>query len=106
MTQLLARVQHKRYALSAPVELRRGGDEKAAGLLIELSQETARISQLEPGRYEPGEAVTLKTPCGRTINAYVHSTFGARANVRFSEALRLPELVELLDANRSQPAVA
>lgn len=96
----------RRYAMSAPVELQHDIQGKAAGLLIELTQETARISQLEPGQYTPGDSITVKTPCGRKLDALVHSTFGCRANVRFAAALRLPELAELLDANRAQPAVA
>lgn len=105
MTQMLARAHH-RYALSAPVELQRKGRKKAAGLLIELSQDAARISQLEPGRYVTGDSITLKTPCGKRLDAHVHSAFGARANIRFAPALHLTELAELLDANKQDAAVA
>lgn len=96
----------RRYAMAAPVELWKGSCEKVAGLLIELTQETARISQLEPGKYAPGDSITLKTPCGRTLEALVHSTFGGRANIRFASALHLPELADLIDANRSQALYA
>ena len=96
----------RRYAMSAPVELQHEIQGTMAGLLIELTQESARISQLQPGTYAAGDSITVQTPCGRKLPALVHSTFGSRANVRFAEALHLPELAQLLDANRSQAALA
>ncbi|WP_271078077.1 PilZ domain-containing protein [Aurantiacibacter sp. MUD61] len=99
MAQFFARA-HRRYAHNLPIELQPADmladAAKAAGLLIEISQEYARVSQLECDAYEPGDIVTVTTPCGKSRKARVRWTREAIAGLRFEEALRLQELTDWL----------
>ncbi len=95
MNTMLARA-HRRYALHLPVELRSDTASKNSGLLIEISQEHARISQLERDAYQPGDPVTVRTPCGMKRHGHIRWTRANIAGVRFEEALRLNELADWL----------
>lgn len=59
MTVLTIR-SHKRYAVRQSVGLAKTGGDTATGLLIELSSEGFRISNLGRGEYTVGEAVTVE----------------------------------------------
>ena len=59
MTVLTIRA-HKRYAVRQPVKLGKPGVAPAKGLLIELSSEGLRISNLSRGDYAIGEQVTVE----------------------------------------------
>ena len=48
---------HKRYAVRQLVSLRKAGGRRAEGLMIELSSEGFRISNLKRGEHVAGEAV-------------------------------------------------
>jgi len=51
---------HRRYAVRQPVRLGRSDGEAARGLLIELSSEGLRISNLGRRDYAIGEEVTVE----------------------------------------------
>lgn len=91
----------RRFALRMPVELL--GEElgKIGGLLIELSQDCARVSQLPMGELQSGALVTLETPCGMRRPARVRCASNGTASLRFENALHLPELGALIEANRA-----
>lgn len=93
---------HKRYALRMPVELQRKGRKDASGLLIELSQEGARISNLGRGKYEAGDELVVVTPCGKELEATIRWSHDGIAGIRLDPALRLPEMSDLLHADRRE----
>lgn len=95
---------HRRYAHNLPVELC-GTDRASAtgtsdGLLIEISLESARISQLHANPYQPGDVVMVQTPCGKQREARISWTRAGLAGVKFERALHLQELGDWL-ASRS-----
>jgi hypothetical protein len=95
---------YKRYATRLPVELRRAGRKPMCGLLIELSQQGARVSNLGRGKLAVGDAVTLVTPDGMTFAAIVRWAHDGLAGLRLEQSLHLPELRGLLDLNRREAA--
>lgn len=98
---------NRRYALQVPVELQSHEEARtAAGLLIELSLETARISQLGDAEYLPGQRVTLTTRCGRMMPARVRYSHEGIAGLQFDNALHLPELSQWVTDYRKELAAA
>ena len=100
MTVLTIRA-HKRYALRQPVRLAKSGAAPARGLLIELSSEGCRISNLGGATYDVGEQVAihvdeLKLP-GRIRWAH-----DGLAGVRLDDALRIHQLAELIALGRNE----
>ena len=105
MNTMLGRA-HRRYALHLPVELRSDSVSKANGLLIEISQEHARISQLERDTYQPGDPVTVRTPCGMKRQGHIRWTRATIAGVRFEEALHIHELADWLSTRHENHEAA
>ncbi len=97
---------HRRYALRMPAKLQGKNRQEANCLLIELSQHGARVSNLGERAYETGEFVTLQTRCGKTLEATVRWAHDGLAGLYLTRSLHLPELSEMLDANRNQSAAA
>lgn len=97
---------HRRYALHLPVELRSETASKAKGLLIEISQECARISQLERDTYQPGDTVIVRSPCGMKREGRIRWTRATNAGVRFADPLRLHELSDWLSTRHENHAAA
>ena len=93
---------HRRYALKMPAKLRKTGGKPAACLLIELSQHGARISNLGERTYAQGEEVELHTDCGKTLGGIIRWAHDGLAGVQLARSLHLPELSELLQANRQE----
>lgn len=83
-----------------PVELRKSGCKPAQGLLIELSAQGARISNVGQRTYEQGEAVTLELADGRRLDGTVRWAHDRVVGVRLAPALHLPEMSELIATNR------
>ncbi|APE28518.1 PilZ domain-containing protein [Aurantiacibacter gangjinensis] len=90
---------HKRYATRLPVQLRRAQRKDATGLLIELSQHGARISNLGGGKYEAGDAVTITTPTDEELPGTIRWAHDGIAGVRLDKPLHLPEIKDLLELN-------
>ncbi len=91
---------HKRYAVRLPVELHKKGRKPARGLLIELSQQGARISNLGGRAYQLGDEVTVLTDCGRELPGTVRWSHDGLAGIRLDRTLHAPELKDFLEANR------
>ncbi|MGB3797943.1 MAG: PilZ domain-containing protein [Alteraurantiacibacter sp.] len=97
---------HKRYATRLPVELRRDSRKAASGLLIELSQQGARISNLGRSKFEMGDEITITTSSDCEIEGTIRWAHDGLAGVRLNRPLHLPEMRDLLELNRrEQPEV-
>ena len=97
---------HRRYALRMPSKLKGEGRKAASCLLIELSQDGARLSNLGQRKFHVGESVVLDTDCGRNLNGTIRWAHDGRAGFEFVQPLHLPELAEMIDANRRDSAAA
>ena len=94
----------RRYAFCMPVEIERTSPATERGLLIELSQDCARISQLTCGDYEDGEQVTILATPERRICGAIRNTGNGVARVRLDRPLTSTELYQLVERNRQQQA--
>lgn len=93
---------YKRYATRLPVKLRREGRKAAKGLLIELSQQGARISNLGRGKYEVGDSVVIVAPADLEIEGTIRWAHDGLAGIRLNRSLHLPEMRDLLELNRRE----
>lgn len=95
---------YKRYATRLPVDLRREGRNIVSGLLIELSQQGARISNLGRSKFEMGDAIVIVTPGKLEIEGTIRWAHDGLAGVRLNRSLHLPEMRDLLELNRREQA--
>ena len=97
---------HRRYATRLPVTLNRnmGHTRGTCGLLIELSQHGARISNLGAVHYAMGDAVELRMENGDTLPGTVRWAPDGLAGIRLDRPLHLPELRALLELNAARDA--
>lgn len=105
MTVLTIRA-HRRYALRMPAQLQSESGKPARCLLIELSQDGLRISNLGERKLEPGEAVTLDMQCGKTMPGKIRWARDGVAGVLLDQPLHLPEMSEIIHADRRETAAA
>ena len=91
---------HRRYALRTPAKLTQSGRKAAKCLLIELSQEGARLSNLGGRDFAQGEEVTLVTECGKRMAGIIRWAHDGRAGVRLDRALHMPEMTALIEGSR------
>ena len=98
MTVLMIR-SGKRYAVRADVTLV-AEEGKRAGLIIELSAEGCRISNLGDTRYAIGEEVVVTTRRGRKLPGRIRWSHDNVAGVRFDAALHLDDLTGMVAACR------
>ncbi|WP_120078382.1 PilZ domain-containing protein [Aurantiacibacter odishensis] len=96
---------YKRYATRLPVQLRRDGRKAARGLLIELSQQGARISNLGRSKYEAGDKVVI-VASDTQIEGTIRWAHDGLAGVRLDRSLHLPEMRDLLELNRREQSIA
>jgi hypothetical protein len=106
MTVLTIRA-HKRYAVRQPVRLGKPGGAPAKGLLIELSSEGFRISNLGRCDYAIGEQVTVELG-ELSLGGRIRWTHDGIAGVRLDRALYASQIGELiaLDRDRVETRVA
>ena len=98
MTVLTIRA-HKRYATRQPVRLRAGRGKPIEGLLIELSAEGIRVSNLGPAQFDIGQTVTVEV--GDTdYQGRIRWAHDGIAGVRLDRALHCPEIAQLLELGR------
>jgi len=90
---------HKRYAVRQPVRLDKSCGKPAKGLLIELSCEGCRISNLEQGGYTVGEAVTVRLG-DLSLGGRIRWAHDGIAGVRLDQALYPSQLGELVARDR------
>ena len=98
---------HKRYAVRQPVRLGKPGGEPSKGLLIELSSEGCRISNLGRCDYVIGEPVTLELG-ELSLGGRIRWMHDGIAGVRLDQALYTSQLGELVarDRGRAEARVA
>ena len=102
MTVLTIRA-HKRYAMRQPVSLRKPGC-RAQGLMIELSSEGCRISNLGRGAFEIGEAVTVEVD-ELSFAGRIRWAHDGIAGVRLDHALFGGQLSDLINRGRGESPV-
>ena len=90
---------HKRYAVRQPVRLGKLGSEPAKGLMIELSSEGCRISNLDRCDYAIGEEVTLELG-ELSLGGRIRWAHDGIAGVRLDRALYPNQLGELVARDR------
>ena len=91
---------HRRYAVRQQVSLGRSAGEPANGLLIELSSEGCRISNLGRRDYTIGEEVTVEL--GEiSLGGRIRWMHDGIAGVRLDQALYPSQLSELIARDRS-----
>ncbi|WP_281276753.1 PilZ domain-containing protein [Alteraurantiacibacter aquimixticola] len=90
----------RRYAMRLPISLCPDGRKSAEGLLIEISQEGARISCLGDWSCHAGERVSLSLPDGQDMDATVRWTHDGLAGLDLTAPLHCNELSDLLAFNR------
>ena len=101
MTVLTIRA-HKRYAVRQPVRLTQA-DGSAQGLLIELSSEGLRISNLGRAALAVGEAVSVEVDDLR-LSGRIRWAHDGIAGVRLDTALYSHQLGDLIARGRGEPA--
>lgn len=99
MTVLTIRA-HKRYATRQRVRLRAGRAKAVDGLLIELSAEGIRISNLGPARFDVGQPITVEIN-ERDYQGLVRWSHDGIAGVRLDRALHGHEIAGLLEQGRT-----
>jgi hypothetical protein len=100
MTVLTIRA-HRRYAVRQPVLLGKPGAAPVSGLMIELSSEGVRISNLGRPGFTIGEPVTVKVD-DVTLRGRIRWTHDGIAGVRLDTALFTNELSELIARGRGE----
>lgn len=95
---------NRRYAMRLPVMIRQARSKASGGLLIEISQEGARVSNLGKTPCAEGEALTIVTPDGTELPGTIRWAHDGLAGIKLEKALHLPELTALLDDNRRELA--
>jgi hypothetical protein len=90
---------HRRYAVRQPVRLGKPGGSPARGLLIELSSEGLRISNLGHCDYEIGEQVTVELG-DLSLGGRIRWAHDGIAGVRLDQALYASQIGELIARDR------
>lgn len=103
MTVLTIRA-HKRYAVRQPVQLGKPGGTPLNGLMIELSSEGCRISNLGSPGLTIGEPVTVEIE-DRKYQGKIRWAHGGIAGVRLDSALFPSQLSELIALGRGESPV-
>jgi len=95
----------RRFAVRQVVNLRKSEGRAARGLLIELSSEGCRISNLKRGEHATGDAVTVEM--GEvTLPGVIRWAHDGVAGVKLSTALFSNQLTELVAIGRGENEVA
>ena len=100
MTVLTIRA-HKRYAVRQPVRLGKPGDKAIGGLMIELSSEGLRISNLGRPGFMIGEPVTVAID-ELKFHGKIRWAHDGIAGVRLDNALYSAQLGELIARGRGE----
>lgn len=92
---------HKRYAVRQVVSLRKAGGRRAEGLMIELSSEGCRVSNLKRGEHSAGDTVTLEIG-DISLGGFIRWAHDGVAGVRLDNALFSNQLAELVAIGRGE----
>ncbi len=93
----------RRYAMRLPVTLESTGRKHGTGLLIEISQEGARISNLGKLACSIGQAVHVRTPAGHDLPGVVRWAHDGLAGIHLDPALSLAEIGAIRNEVQSAP---
>ena len=100
MTVLTIRA-HRRYAVRQPVRIAKPGGAPVGGLMIELSSEGCRISNLGRPGFVIGESVTVEI-AERKFHGRIRWSHDGIAGVRLDTALFTNQLSELIAIGRGE----
>jgi len=103
MTVLTIR-SHKRYAVRQMVNLQKHGARTSQGLLIELSSEGCRISNVKRGAYAMGEEVTVEIG-EMALHGRIRWAHDGVVGVRLDTALFSNQLNNLIALGRGQDEI-
>ncbi len=92
---------HKRYAVRQPVRLAKTDSEPARGLMIELSSEGCRISNLGRRDFEIGDPVTVRVD-EIELKGRIRWSHDGIAGVRLDPALYGQQLSNLIARGRGE----
>jgi hypothetical protein len=95
----------RRYAVRQMINLCKAGGRRAQGLLIELSSEGCRISNLKRGEHIAGETVTVEIG-DVALSGRVHWAHDGVAGVRLDNALFSSQLADLVAMGRGDREMA
>jgi len=95
----------KRYAVRQEVSLHKAEGRRTRGLLIELSSEGCRISNLKRGECVAGDSVTVEIG-DVTLPGRVYWAHDGVAGVRLDNALFGNQLADLVAIGRCEPEMA
>jgi len=87
---------HKRYGVCRGVRLHHRPDGIVEGLLIELSQEGCRVSNVQSSGFAIGDTVVVEVPGGPNLTAHVRWQHDGMVGLRLCEALHKESLSELV----------
>ena len=96
---------HRRYAVRERIRLRRSDGSVVEGLLIELSLDGCRISNLEPAELAQGECVNVEWDASE-LPGRVRWSRRSVAGIRLTIPLLARQLAELLTRATPQRRVA
>lgn len=105
MTVLVIRA-HKRFAVCRKASLRKPGKRGVEGLLIELSLEGCRISNVDPQRFEIDQVVTVRIEGAQPFDGRIRWQGEATLGLRFVRPLRFAALDQLIRICRGETGIA
>lgn len=97
---------HKRFAVCSAARVSATGTKAQRGLLIELSLDGCRISNLAPGDYPVDQLLTVKVPRFEALDGYVRWSRDGVIGLRFAQPLHIPALDLLIRTCRGEVAEA
>lgn len=101
MTVLVIRA-HKRFAVRRTVRIACMGETTASGLLIELSLQGCRISNIGRGTFSPGECTSLAIDGFDPVPATIRWAHDGIVGLCFDRALHAPMLDRMIRACRGE----
>lgn len=97
---------HKRFAVRRTARLRLAGRRGHEGLLIELSLDGCRLSNLPPQAFALDQTVTLRLEGHGALEGRVRWLSDGTVGLRFTRPLRIAALEQLLRLCRGEPQPA
>jgi hypothetical protein len=96
----------RRFAVRSSAKLKPGRGKSAAGLLIELSLDGCRISNVDHARFCVGELARIELDGFEPLDALVRWSQDGFVGLRFARSLSMAGLESLLQSCRPQAAAA
>ena len=93
---------HKRFAVRRKARLDRSGKRAEEGLLIELSLDGCRISNLAPEAFALDQTVTLRVDGAEPLDARIRWLNGGTIGLRFLRPLHTAALDQLIRLCRGE----